>query len=331
MTLLACPQRMTVERSDGLIALCGAALAADDDLILDGRALRFADPFGLALLGATLYMLRERGRSVRVAGLSSVVGSYLQRMDVFEGVELVDCAAASGRRRDRRDALVELTRLDQRGEIERTANQLATALVGRMPDIDMAEPLDEMSCVNTAGRIVSLINYALAELLNNALNHARRHRHDNACVWVASQYYQRNGRLQLAVVDNGCGMLATLREHVALRNLPRKSDLHAILAALRPRVSCNRDLGVFPDSVNQGVGLTTTARIAEEAGGRLVVVSGSGIHDPLGRSRRLAGGVGWSGVAIALECSRDALLDVHIGELLPPIEGAPALRLRFEE
>lgn len=330
MTSLVCPPRLTIDTPDGLIKLCGLALAVEGDVILDARALRFVDPFGMAMLGATFYMLQQRGQIVRVAGLTDAVGSYLHRMDVFEGVELVDCATPRSQRNDRRDALFELTRLDQRNQIDRAANQLAEALVGRMPDIDQSEPWDEMSGQNTADRIAIPISYALTELLNNALSHARLKGHGDACVWVASQYYPGNGRLQLAVVDNGCGMLETLREHSVLRDLPRKTDLEAIFAALRPRVSCNRDLGIFNDSVNQGIGLTTTARIAEHAGGRLVVVSGAAYHDPLGRSRRLTGGERWKGVAIALDCKRDTLLNVRYRDLLPPVDDVPSLRLRFE-
>jgi len=331
MTELLCPARLTVDRPDGLIALCSAMLGPDDNVLLDARALRFADPFGLALLGSTCHMLRQRDQVVRVSGLASSVSTYLQRMDVFHGVELVDCAPARGLRWDRRDALMELTRLDQPRDIDSAANQLANAMVGGMPDIDPHEPLDEMTCMNRADRIAGPISYALAELLNNSFSHARRLRHEHACVWVASQFYPSSGLLQLAVVDNGCGMLETLRDHVAMRHLLRKTDLDAILVALRPRVSCNRDLGVFKDSVNQGVGLTTVSRIAEHALGRLVVVSGSGLHDPLGRSRRLAHSARWRGVAIALECRRDALAGVNYRELLPPLDGAPPLRLRFED
>lgn len=331
MTTLVCPALLTVNQADSLIGLCGAALAADDDVLLDARGLRFADPFGMALLGATFYMLQARGQTVRVSGLADAVSSYLQRMDVFADVQLVDCAPAHGIRRDRRDALVELTRIDKSTDIDSIANQLADALVGRMPDIDPSEPYDDITGMNTADRLTIPLSYALTELLNNALSHARRQHHDDARVWVASQYYRKDHRIQLAVVDNGCGMLATLREHVALAGYARKTDHAAILAALHPRVSCNRDLGVFKDSVNQGVGLTTTARIAARAAGRLVVVSGAGIHDPLGRSGRMAPGVRWSGVAIALECRREALKEVRFQELLPPVEDAPPLNLRFED
>ena len=331
MTTLVCPNRLALEYPDALIGICGQALETDDNVTLEARALRFADPFGLAMLGATFYMLQQRGQSVRVSGLTDAVNGYLQRMDVFDGVKLVNCTTPRGQRHDRSDALMELTRLDQRGDIDRATNKLAEALVGRMPDIDPNELPDEMTCRNTADSISIPISYALAELLNNAMSHARLKGHADAKVWVASQYYPKNGRLQLAVVDNGCGMLATLREHAALRVFPRKTDLEAILAALHPHVSCNPDLGVFKDSVNQGVGLTMTSRIAERAGGRLVVVSGAGYHNTLGRSRRLSDGVRWGGVGVALECQRDALKNVRIHELLPPVEGLPSLHLRFEQ
>jgi hypothetical protein len=331
MIALACPALLTLEQPDDLVGLCGAALSADDDVQLDARGLRFVDPFGMALLGATCFTLQERGRDVQVSGLQAAISGYLQRMDVFADVDLVDCAPAPGERRDRRDALVELTRIDNPAEIDQRANQLADALVGRMPDIDLGEPLDDMSGMNTADQLSIQLAYALTELLNNSLSHARRAGHKNACVWVASQYYRKDHRLQLAVVDNGCGMLETLRNHNALADYKRKTDHLAILAALRPRVSCNRDLGVFKDSVNQGVGLTTTACIAQRAAGRLVVVSGAGFHDPLGRSGRLAPGVRWPGVAVALECRRDALKGVRFQDCLPSVEDAQPLHLRFED
>jgi anti-anti-sigma regulatory factor len=217
MTVVLCPARLTLDRPDALVALCSAMLVPADDVLLDARALCFADPFGLALLGSTCHMLCQRDQAVRVSGLSDSVSSYLQRMDVFSGVELVECAPARGVRRDRRDALMEVTRLDQPRDIDSAANQLANAMVGRMRDIDPNEPLDEMTCKNRAGRIAGPISYALAELLNNSFSHARRRRHELACVWVASQYYRSSGLLQLAVVDNGCGMLETLRDHVAMR------------------------------------------------------------------------------------------------------------------
>jgi hypothetical protein len=41
--------------------------------------------------------------------------------------------------------------------------------------------------------------------------------------------------------------------------------------------------------------------------------------------------VRWPGVAIALECRRDALKNVRFQDCLPTVEDVPALHLRFED
>jgi anti-sigma regulatory factor (Ser/Thr protein kinase) len=195
-----------------------------------------------------------------------------------------------------------------------------------MPVTNRDELPDEMSGYTESDRLAEPIQYALNELLENALTHARRAGYINACVWLSSQYYPSNGLIRVGVVDNGCGFLATLRGHAALH---QETHLAAILAALQPRVSCNRDLGLRSDSVNQGVGLTTTRRIAETAGGRLYIASGDAIHSAAASSH-LAGGACWQGVAIALECKRKKLPEVHYRDLLPPIDAKPTVKLRFQ-
>lgn len=300
---------------------------ADGAATVNAAALRFADPFGLAMLGATFHMVRQRGRAVRVCGLNAHMAGYLNRMDVFAGVELVDFAPHATGRHDRSDALVELTLLDNQGGVDDAAFRLANALVGGIPGIDPDEQPDEMTGYTAFDRLREPIQYALSELLENAMTHARRQGYQDACVWVASQYYPRNGLIRLGVVDNGCGFLATLRSHPDLR---LQTHHEAILTALRPRISCNRDLRLGMESVNQGVGLTTTCRIAEHAGGRLMIVSGNAIHSTVGESGLMAGGATWQGVAIAMECRRDRLPGIRFSELLPPYAAQTPVRLRFE-
>lgn len=310
-----------------VVLACRRLLDGDGDAMVDASRLRFADPFGLALLGATFFMVQAESRAVRVRGLNAVMAGYMSRMDVFRGVELVGCRPLGGQRNDRRDVLVELTRLDDHRQVDDAAYRLARSLVGNIPGLDPDEAPDEMSGMTAFDRLVEPIQYALSELLENALTHARRQGFGNACVWVASQYYPRNGLIRLGVVDNGCGFLATLRDHPDLR---RESHHDAILAALRPRVSCNRDLRAGMESANQGVGLTTTCRIAEHAGGRLVIVSGDALHGTIGESGTVAGDTAWQGVAIAMECQRSRLPAIRFRELLPPYEAQNRVRLRFE-
>lgn len=320
------PAYFSARSANEAIRACWAIASTEGVVDVDASNLKFVDPFGMALLAATFHKVRGQGGSVRVHCLNSQLSGYMQRMDVFRGVALVDCAPQSGRRQDRADALVEVTCLEQRRDVDEAALRLTRALVGRMPAANRELPSDGMSGYTEEDRLVEPIQYAFNELLENALTHARRAGYGNACVWVACQYYPSNDLVRLGVVDNGCGFLATLHGHPSLR---QETDMAAILAALQPRVSCNRDLGLLADSVNQGVGLTTTQRIAMSAGGRLYIASGDTIYSSASYSH-LTGGVRWQGVAIALVCKRKLLPEVRLRELLPPLEPQPGVRLRFQ-
>lgn len=323
---ISLPGYFSARSAKEAITACWKIASAEGVVEVDARKLEFVDPFGMALLAATFYNVRQNGRVVRVHCLNEQLSGYLQRMDVFHGVELIDCAPMRGQRQDRADALVEVTRLEHRRDVDAAALRLTKALVGRMPVANRNEQPDEMTGYTEADRLAEPIQYAFTELLENALTHARRSGYVNACVWVACQYYPSSDVVRLGVVDNGCGFLATLRGHPALN---QETHLAAILAALQPRVSCNRDLGLRADTVNQGVGLTTTNRIAERAGGRLYIASGDAIHSA-SASVHLTGGAYWQGVAIALECRRKQLPEVRFRELLPPLAALPSVRLRFQ-
>jgi anti-anti-sigma regulatory factor len=320
------PTFFSARSAQEAITACWEIASAEGVVDVDAHDLKFVDPFGMALLAATFYKVNQHGGAVRVHCLNAQLSGYLRRMDLFQGVELVDCAAMQGQRQDRADALVEVTRLEQRRDVDEAALRLTRALVGRMPAANRDMPSDGMSGYTEEDRLAEPIQYAFNELLENALTHARRAGYGNACVWVACQYYPKSDLVRLGVVDNGCGFLETLRGHPALS---QETHLAAILAALQPRVSCNRDLRLLADSVNQGVGLTTTQRIAARAGGCLYIASGDAIHSSAAYSH-LADGVRWQGVAIALECKRNFLPEVRLRDLLPPLEPQPGVRLRFQ-
>jgi len=316
------PNYLSAPSALATISVCQGILGSAGVVEINAVHLRFVDPFGMAMLGACFDEARKQGCVIRVHQLSPNLSGYLQRMDVFTGVELVDCASNNGARHDRSDALVELTRLCNRAEVGDVAHRLAEAMIG---GADPNEVPDEMTGFTTFDRLVEPLQYALNELLENALTHARRG-NKNACVWVASQYYPKKDLIRVGVVDNGCGFLESLRTHVKLQH-PR--HLEAILLALQPRVSCNRDLGLRTDPINQGVGLTTTCRIAEHAGGRMILASGNAMHSTSGYSGESAG-VYWQGVGIAMEVNRSKLANVRIRELLPSLEDIPPVNLRFE-
>ena len=329
-TSISLPCYLTARSPLESISVCREILDSDDDVGIDASRLKFADPFGIALLGAAFHGIQSQGFAVSVSGLNTDAGQYLRRMDVFHGVTILE-SQPSLQRHNRSDSLVELTFLDNANGVDPVARKLAHAIVGTFPDIDPGEPPDEMSGYTTFDRLVEPLQYVLSELLENALTHARRAGYHNANVWVAAQFFPTKKIIRLAVVDNGCGFLRSLRGHAEL-----KHDSHhaAILLALRPRVSCNRELGILPSTINQGVGLTTARRIIERAGGRMLIVSGDAAHQSEKASSSYSSSNGrvpwWQGVAIGIEMRRDLLKDVRLRELLPELEETSLPPLRFE-
>lgn len=57
------PKYLSVRSASEAIAACGSLIEAGGDAVVDGRQLCFADPFGLALLGATFHIIRQHGRA----------------------------------------------------------------------------------------------------------------------------------------------------------------------------------------------------------------------------------------------------------------------------
>lgn len=320
--MITLPSELTANCALKTVAICEEIVSSSNTADIDASQLRFMDPFSMAMLGACFDNATKDDVTVNVHNLSKALSGYLQRMDVFTGVNLVDCPPNNNQRHDRSNTLVELTKVRDHSAVGETAHRLALAIIGNAVSDEVP---DEMTGYTTHDRLVEPLQYVLNELLENALTHARRG-NKHACVWVASQHYRQTGRIRLGVVDNGCGFLGSLRGHSKLA-LPRNLD--AILLALQPRVSCNRDLGLLIDSVNQGVGLTTACRIAERANGHMVLVSGDAMHNTSDRSEE-SDDAYWQGVGIAIEIQRSELVNVHYRELLPELGNIAPANLRFE-
>jgi hypothetical protein len=315
------PSRVGVSSIANLIEISNQIMTTAGDVELDCSEVHFFDPFGMTLLVALLESIDDK-REVSMPWLSLGIASYLDRMDFFSRLNIQGVEVPANRARsDLQGTLLEITMVRNGESSEQIADRLATAVVGKIVGRG-PEPVDFDKPESEFDRYYKPIRYALSELIENALTHARRDGHHDASVWIASQYYNyaQGGMVQIAVVDNGCGFLATLRNHAEVREPTHAS---AILAALKPRVSCNRDLGPYGESVNQGVGLTTTARIAKATGGDIHIVSGDALvrenNNPATkrRDRSVSLPAAWNGVAISATFDRAMLPNIRISDLLP--------------
>lgn len=338
---LTLPKLIGIGNIAALFGICSQIKASTSDIELDCAQVRHFDPLGMTVLVSALEFITQSHR-VSMLWLSVNIAQYLERMDFFarlkniEGVEIPQGRA----RHDQAHSLMEITLLRSSDNAEEVTDRLANAVVGSMVG-RAAKPIDFLALPDTEFlQYYHPIRYSLSELVGNALTHARREGHFDASVWIASQYYKDDGgKVHLAVVDDGCGFLATLKHHAQVRE---QTHAAAIEAALKPRVSCNRDLGIVSTSENQGVGLTTTVLIAKKSGGSVHIVSGDtlyrdgslGLRKRSDRVKALPGA--WNGVAISAVLNRDQLPLIRIADLLPKDEvdltfEAPEIDFRFSE
>jgi len=296
---------------------CLDAIYQDPDaqVTIDCSQVRFVTPFGLCLMAATFDWLEQEHKQVGHAGLSPCVGSYLARMDCLPGALAEPFV---GPRNNRADALVEVQVISDRSEADMVAQKLARAFVGRLPGTDPQAIPDEMTGLKPGEAMEEALAYIFTELIDNSLTHGRKHGFPNTKVWVAAQYYPSKDHIRLAVVDNGCGLLRSLRNHPRLAD---KTDIGAIKLALEPRVSGNRDVGLMDDSHNQGVGLSVSAELAIRAGGRVDIISGQGAVKKLGNALHSWTMPAWHGTAIEMTVRRKQLGGVRVSSLIRELPG----------
>ena len=338
---LTLPETLGVKHIAPLMSALHQMRTSPGNVELDCSRVKFVDPLGITALAATVKGALTQGRRVAMPWLDTKIAGYLERMNFFVDMDVADVNIPTHRtRNDQRGNLLEITHIVDSGTSEAVADQLAASIVQMI--IGRGEkPFDFKTPDTEYDQYYRPLRYALSELIENALTHARRQGAINSSVWVAAQYYkdtQTGGRVQVAVVDNGCGFLATLQNHP---ELPEKTHGAAIRTALKPKVSCNRDIGPFGESVNEGVGLTTTVKISSATGGDVHIISGDALF--------LVGGVAtwkrseqvrplpgkWDGVAISATFICQKLPLIKIADLLPPAEVAKQVKnpvvLRFDD
>lgn len=315
MATHALPDQLSPDSVPFLTCLDAIYQDPDRQITLDCTQVRFATPFGLCLVAATFDWLEEEGKQTTHTVLSASVGSYLARMDCLPAALAEPFV---GPRNNRADALVEVQVISVRSEADMAAQKLAQAFVGRLPDTNLSAAPDEMTGLRPGEAEEEALAYIFTELIDNSLTHGRKHGFTNAKVWVAAQYYPSKDHIRLAVVDNGCGLLRSLKDHPRLAD---KKDAEAIKLALEPKVSGNRDVGLMDDSHNQGVGLSVSSELAIRAGGRVDIISGQGAVKKLRNALHIWLVPAWHGTAIEMTLFRKQLGGVRVSSLIRELPG----------
>lgn len=70
MSEILLPTYLSARSASETVGVCCQLLTGvEDDVLINAEQLKFVDPFGLAMLGASVHMLQENDREVKVLNL----------------------------------------------------------------------------------------------------------------------------------------------------------------------------------------------------------------------------------------------------------------------
>lgn len=204
---------------------------------------RFWKPYHFLTLA-----LRAKARGMTGLTLPDEFEGYAARMGLWEAVGLEPPCRVG--RQDPSGRFLPVEALRNYGLVDQSADSLAE--ITRQQSATISE---------------ESLRITLLELLNNCFDHAEP---DSDLFGLAcAQTWPRGNLAQIAIADLGIGVRATLERGGLLAG--RLHQENACLLATEYGVTGK------PDDHHSGYGLTLAAEIAENNGGRLLVVSGTEI------------------------------------------------------
>lgn len=237
------------------------ALPDDDEYSFEFSDHRWAEPFGILYALAAIRLLQESRPDSKISAQNYKQHGYHGHMGFFQA-----CGFEYGNKPG--DApgshnYLPITEIDISEVYQEAA---ASGLeVGELIDRD-ANRIAEVLTRDSSGNLYEVVQYALREILRNALEHSQAER-----VFYCGQYLPADNRVQIAIHDAGIGI------HQSLSNNPHlqiDNDADALKLAILPGISGKMYPGIearpYDAWQNSGYGLYMIHRICRQAGSFLI-------------------------------------------------------------
>jgi hypothetical protein len=281
------PERYIVPRRLNETAALQAAadlaqveIEAGNEFVLDFDQTTHFEPFGMLYFGSAVRRLRHRAQaaggtvSVPLEGLPED-GGFAGHMGFWQsiGVPLgrpINAPAGS-------ESYLPITRLDIGQMFQQGGDPRGTGLI-ESESIQLARILGNPP----SDALLEALAYSLREMIRNVIEHAM-----SADIWIAGMTWPKRDYVQIAILDDGRGIRASLADNPEFRFA---TDAEALRESLKPGVTRNKGrvrseaeierwedarhvlpLGIFE---NTGYGLYMVSTFCREAG-QFLIASGS--------------------------------------------------------
>ncbi|HTQ37307.1 MAG TPA: ATP-binding protein [Steroidobacteraceae bacterium] len=233
-------------------------------------------PSAACLIAVAARSVRESGRTLRIARLRPQLRPLIQQLDA--AIELVGAGSEGPPAPAPGEETSISIQIHNARDANAEANRLATYIAQFIPREDQAEMLRDLYGVRIHHAIQPALAHILAELVDNVFSHAATEEYRSPHAYMAVQSYPAGDLLRVAVVDDGCGLLGSLR---ALPENPPRNHYDAATRAFEPFVSSKKSLAIYAERRHMGLGLPVCREICQQLGGRIHAATGNAwIQDP---------------------------------------------------
>lgn len=237
---------------------------ADKEFIYDFSYMQHCHPFGLLLLGHAI----RRNKSHYKKSRHTPIGTDLGQGNAF-AADLGFFQYAGwdiGRKTHIEDYGARHIPIKMISISDLQKRRKSTCVLGELVD-EYAGELAVTLTQDSMSEATKTLQYCLREMIRNTFEHGK-----TDAVWVCGQFWPSRSEAEIAIIDEGCGVLASLRTN---RRYKIDSDIDANKLALQP--GATRMLGIAQDPnddwQNSGYGLFMASALCG-LGGYFILGSG---------------------------------------------------------
>jgi signal transduction histidine kinase len=293
---------------------------------LDASAVVTLQPAAACLIALAARTVGDAGRTLRVHQLGEHLQPLLLRLD--PAIEITGAPrAALLDPKPGEDAIVARVVTTAR-DANAAVNELANYIARFIPKEDEEEMVQDQYGLLIHHAIQPALAHVLSELVDNVFSHAATAQFPNPHAYIAVQSYPVGDLLRVAVVDDGCGLQASLR---ALVDDPPKSHFEAATRAFQPFISSKSARSMYAERRHMGLGLPVCREMCHQLGGRIYAATGNAwVRNPgMGAQEGRTTTPFFQGTVISLELYRRGVTNRLLQDVLAKFSGPADLRLRF--
>lgn len=261
-----------------IIEYASASMRQRVAVTLDLSAVKFISPVAIATIVAFVYKLYQHhdynGVVKYIEPRDEAVCAYLARMDAFKTLTKQEPEIGPKKRWSSKGRFQELMFVER--------EDLVDTLAGAISDI-----VDNGA--HLSHDVKQALGYSFAEILGNAFYHAN----SNVPPLIAAQYYPASDFIEVAIVDCGIGIRASLRKNPT-------NSAKVVTHADALLLSLERGVTGDPTPKHKGEGLFFSEKIVVASKGIFMLYSGDSFMETSEKGRRTGESpLPWNGTVCA--------------------------------